>query len=216
MPCTRLPVALAGLSREHVQDNELMMAGSVITVLPVLLLFLALAAPVHGRPARRQRQGMKALLPALATVMATAMASGARAQDQLLDDFADPAAWTLSATRRRQGGASPGRRRPHGSALCIDFDFGKVTGYVSARRSLPIDFPARFEFTLNVRGDAPPNALQFKLVDATGDNVWWGEPDRLPVPARLAGACGFASETSSSPGARRPTARCDAPPRSSS
>jgi multiple sugar transport system permease protein len=37
-----LPVALATLSREHVQDNELMMAGSVITVLPVLLLFLAL------------------------------------------------------------------------------------------------------------------------------------------------------------------------------
>jgi multiple sugar transport system permease protein len=37
-----LPVALATLSREHVQDNELMMAGSVVTVLPVLLLFLAL------------------------------------------------------------------------------------------------------------------------------------------------------------------------------
>lgn len=37
-----LPVALAALSREHVQDNELMMAGSVVTVLPVLLLFLAL------------------------------------------------------------------------------------------------------------------------------------------------------------------------------
>jgi multiple sugar transport system permease protein len=37
-----LPVALASLSREHVQDNELMMAGSVVTVLPVLALFLAL------------------------------------------------------------------------------------------------------------------------------------------------------------------------------
>ena len=37
-----LPVALAGLSREHVQDNELMMAGSVVTTLPVLILFLAL------------------------------------------------------------------------------------------------------------------------------------------------------------------------------
>ena len=34
-----LPVALAGLSGEHVQDTELMMAGSVLTVLPVLLLF---------------------------------------------------------------------------------------------------------------------------------------------------------------------------------
>jgi multiple sugar transport system permease protein len=36
-----LPVALAGLSREHVQDSELMMAGSVVTVAPVLVLFLA-------------------------------------------------------------------------------------------------------------------------------------------------------------------------------
>lgn len=37
-----LTVALASLSREHVQDSELMMAGSVVTVLPVLVLFLAL------------------------------------------------------------------------------------------------------------------------------------------------------------------------------
>ena len=37
-----LPVALAGLSREHVMDYELMMAGSVVTILPVLLLFLVL------------------------------------------------------------------------------------------------------------------------------------------------------------------------------
>jgi len=37
-----LPVALAALSREHVQDNELMMAGSVVTVVPVLVLFLSL------------------------------------------------------------------------------------------------------------------------------------------------------------------------------
>ncbi len=37
-----LPVALAALSREHVSDTELMMAGAVVTVLPVLVLFLAL------------------------------------------------------------------------------------------------------------------------------------------------------------------------------
>ena len=37
-----LPVALASLSREHVQDNELMMAGSVLTIAPVLLVFLVL------------------------------------------------------------------------------------------------------------------------------------------------------------------------------
>lgn len=37
-----LPVALANLLGEHVQDPELMMAGAVLTVLPVTLLFLLL------------------------------------------------------------------------------------------------------------------------------------------------------------------------------
>jgi multiple sugar transport system permease protein len=37
-----LPVALANLVGEHAQDTELMMAGSVLTVLPVLIVFLAL------------------------------------------------------------------------------------------------------------------------------------------------------------------------------
>jgi multiple sugar transport system permease protein len=37
-----LPVALASLSREHRPDQELMMAGSVITLLPVLAVFLFL------------------------------------------------------------------------------------------------------------------------------------------------------------------------------
>ncbi len=37
-----LPVAIANLSGEHVQDIELMMAGAVVTVLPALVLFLAL------------------------------------------------------------------------------------------------------------------------------------------------------------------------------
>ena len=37
-----LPVALANLSGEHVADTELMMAGSVLTVIPVLAVFLFL------------------------------------------------------------------------------------------------------------------------------------------------------------------------------
>ncbi len=37
-----LPVALANLVGEHVQDTEMMMAGSVLTTLPVLLVFLFL------------------------------------------------------------------------------------------------------------------------------------------------------------------------------
>jgi multiple sugar transport system permease protein len=37
-----LPVALANLIGEHVQDTELMMAGAVLTVLPVIIVFVAL------------------------------------------------------------------------------------------------------------------------------------------------------------------------------
>ncbi len=37
-----LPVAMASLSGEHAQDVELMMAGSVVTVTPVLVMFLLL------------------------------------------------------------------------------------------------------------------------------------------------------------------------------
>jgi len=37
-----LPLGLASLAREHAQDSELMMAGSVVTVIPVLALFLAM------------------------------------------------------------------------------------------------------------------------------------------------------------------------------
>jgi multiple sugar transport system permease protein len=36
-----LPVALANLRGEHILDVELMMAGSVVTILPVVILFLA-------------------------------------------------------------------------------------------------------------------------------------------------------------------------------
>ena len=46
-----LPVALANLVGEHVQDTELMMAGSVLTLLPVVAVFLAL-----------QRQYMRGVL----------------------------------------------------------------------------------------------------------------------------------------------------------
>jgi multiple sugar transport system permease protein len=37
-----LPVALANLAGEHVQDTELMMAGAVLTVFPVVVLFVFL------------------------------------------------------------------------------------------------------------------------------------------------------------------------------
>jgi len=115
-------------------------------------------------------------------LLATAFATAAHAQDRVLDDFENPAAWTISApddvkvTLRSADG-------PQGKALCIDYDFGSVTGYVAAKRLLPITYPARHEFTLDVRGGSLPNAFQFKLVDASGENVWWGQKPEYRFPA---------------------------------
>jgi len=38
---------------------------------------------------------------------------------------------------------------------------------------MPLDLPPNFEFSFYIRGTAPANTLQFKLIDASGDNVWW-------------------------------------------
>ena len=58
-------------------------------------------------------------------------------------------------------------------ALRLDFDFHGGAGYAVARRPLPLDLPANWEISFRLRADAPVNNLEFKLIDPTGQNVWW-------------------------------------------
>ena len=58
-----------------------------------------------------------------------------------------------------------------GSAMRIDFDFHGHGGYAIARRQAPVDLPENFEFTFWMKGEAPRNTLEFKLI--SGENVWW-------------------------------------------
>ena len=96
---------------------------------------------------------------------------------RVLDDFHDIAAWHVATSDDVQAKLLS-VAGSEGNALCMDFDFGEVSGYAVARRELPLKYAADFEFSFRIRGDAPRNALQFKLVDASGDNVWWvNRPD---------------------------------------
>jgi hypothetical protein len=71
----------------------------------------------------------------------------------------------------------------NGQAVCLAFDFNGVSGAASIRKTLPIDFPQGFALGFDVRGDMPANTLQLKLIDATGDNVWWYQkPGFVPTP----------------------------------
>ena len=95
----------------------------------------------------------------------------------IMDRLHDPAFWKVSASDDVKASVRRGKGL-RGDALCIDYDFGAVSGYAVVRRELALVYPANYEFAFSVRGEAAPNALQFKLSDASGENVWWvNRPD---------------------------------------
>jgi hypothetical protein len=100
---------------------------------------------------------------------------------RLLDDFDDLSAWSATAS----DGVSASLRQvegPVGKALCLAYDFNGYSGYAVARRELPLVYPEDYEFALQLRGSGPINNLEFKLVDASGDNVWWVDRKDYPLP----------------------------------
>ena len=94
------------------------------------------------------------------------------ARGATLDDFEDVSGWKsvpsdgVSLNLSQTEGVS-------GKALRLDFDFHGGAGYAVARRELPFDLPDNYEISFRLRAEAPVNNLEFKLIDATGDNVWW-------------------------------------------
>src|SRR5437773_10876151 len=55
------------------------------------------------------------------------------------------------------------------SALRMDLDSRGHGGYAIARRAGSIDLPTDSDFSFWIRGTSPPNHLEFKLIDDTGD-----------------------------------------------
>jgi hypothetical protein len=89
-----------------------------------------------------------------------------------LDTFDDLTAWRALGSDGVTASLSavPGVR---GGALRLALDFAGTSGYAVARRALVLALPADFELSFELRGDVPPNHLEVKLIDASGDNVWW-------------------------------------------
>ena len=100
-------------------------------------------------------------------------------KSRLLDDFSNPSAWKALASDQVSSTLRPIHENST-DALCLDYDFNNVSGYAAMRRELPITFPANYEFDFRVRGSGSANAFEFKLIDASGDNVWWvSKPNTL-------------------------------------
>lgn len=101
----------------------------------------------------------------------------------LLDDFESLAGWSIVTSPGIR--AEIARDAGHaGLGLRLDFDFQGEGGYVIVRKDFSITLPENYAFRFFVRAQAPGNALEFKLVDATGKNVWWRRQPDLPAAWR--------------------------------
>ena len=119
-----------------------------------------------------RRSGGQAVRSFIALLAPVALAAQDPGGVRVLDGFENPAAWSANPsdgvvlTTRADSGHT-------GKALRLAFDFQSHGGYAVIRRALPIDLPANYVITFWIKGNAPVNNLEFKLIDSTGDNVWW-------------------------------------------
>ena len=106
-----------------------------------------------------------------AALLVASSAAGAQ-QARVVDSFEDLTPWRaqpsdgVSATIHPDAGVC-------GKALRVDVDFHGGAGYAMIHRALPTELPDDYTITFRVRGTIPPNNIEFKMVDSTGDNVWW-------------------------------------------
>ncbi len=112
----------------------------------------------------------------VALLCASAMsAMSLRAQTpRLLDDFSGSAPWRAFPSDGVTLQIGSDERGVSGRAMSMQFDFQGRAGYAIARGAIPLGTPGEnWSLRFAVKGAMRPNTLEFKLVDASGDNVWW-------------------------------------------
>lgn len=69
-----------------------------------------------------------------------------------------------------------------GNCFRIDYEFIGA-GYCGIEKVFPFDLPNNYKFTFDLKGESPKNNLEFKLIDKTGDNVWWKNQRNFEFPS---------------------------------
>ncbi len=91
---------------------------------------------------------------------------------RMLDDFESADQWKVYKSDGVETNVSivPGHT---GKAIRFDYNFTKGTGYGGIQKMIPLDLPENYQFTFYLKAESPSNNLEFKLLDSTGQNVWW-------------------------------------------
>jgi hypothetical protein len=132
----------------------------------------------RGHDSMRSR---RRLAWSIVAALLSLLSSGPAAADTVIDDFEDVSGWTASASDGARV-AIAGDAGHEGRGMRIEFDLG-AGGYVRVTKDFTISLPANYAFRFDVRGAAAPNDLEFKLVDRSGENVWWYNQRKFSFPA---------------------------------
>lgn len=100
----------------------------------------------------------------------------------VLDAFDSVTQWTTMPADGVEISVHPDSGPGHPRAMRIDFDFHGHGGYAVIHRALSLTLPPNYEFSFDIKGDAPTNTLEFKLADSTGENVWWSNTPNFVFP----------------------------------
>lgn len=107
----------------------------------------------------------------LLALLALASPAGVHAQAaRLLDGFDTVGEWTAYAS----DGVGIALTSEPGT-LRADIDYHGGAGYAVIHRPLALVLPANYVFRFKIRGTLPRNTVEFKLLDQSGDNVWWSQ-----------------------------------------
>ncbi len=101
-----------------------------------------------------------------------------------LDGFESDKPWTTiisDSTVHIQTSTVDGKS---GRALRIDYEFSAGTGFCGIEKEIPLDLPENFQFSFYLKGESPSNNLEFKLLDKSGENVWWRNQRSFDFPQK--------------------------------
>ena len=125
----------------------------------------------------------QAQTPTPATSSPTTPAAAAPAPTTIvLDSFDSVSQWTATPADGVEISVHPDSNGVHGRAMRVDFDFHGHGGYAVIHRPLALTLPPNYEFSFAIKGDAPTNTLEFKMIDSSGENVWWSNTPNFQFP----------------------------------
>ncbi len=128
---------------------------------------------------------MKPRLAAMLLILLLPLASARGDEPIWHDDFESMAGWKVQTA---DGVELKLTQEPglNGQCLRIDYDFTRGSGYGIIRHEFGVEspriLPENYRFNFALRGEGPPNTLEFKLVDESNDNVWWVNQRNIEFP----------------------------------